>query len=322
MRFHFRWQREDQPGPRWAELFERTWPAYRRWFLKEGEQARPGLEASLEQLQVFMPQLVPTWEQLCALTGEVEFAARMLAMWSPARFVGGCSQAIWLEGEPFLIRNYDYHPHAIESLFLHSSWRGAPVLVSSDCLWGALDGMNAAGLSGALSFGGRRETGPGFGMPLILRHVLETCDNTPEAIEVLKRIPSHMAYNITLLDREARHAVVELAPDRKTVVHVRQVSTNHQAPPLWPEYQRFSHSQAREEHLHLQLGKPDGDPEQLVAAFLEPPLFAREYSRGSGTLYTVIYRPTLGVVEYLWPGARVVQQLDDFEEQQLVGRYT
>ncbi len=65
----------------------------------------------------------------------------------------------------------------------------------SDGLWGLLDGMNAAGLVLSLTFGGRQVVGEGFGVPLILRYVLEFCRTTEEATEVLARIPCHMTYN-------------------------------------------------------------------------------------------------------------------------------
>ena len=58
----------------------------------------------------------------------------------------------------------------------------------SDCLWGLLDGMNDAGLAVSLTYGGRRVLGHGFGIPLVLRYLLETCDNVRDASRVLKRL--------------------------------------------------------------------------------------------------------------------------------------
>ena len=59
----------------------------------------------------------------------------------------------------------------------------------SDCLWGLLDGMNDAGLAVSLTFGGRRALGDGFGIPLVVRYLLETCDDVAEARETLARLP-------------------------------------------------------------------------------------------------------------------------------------
>ena len=46
----------------------------------------------------------------------------------------------------------------------------------SDCLWGLLDGVNDAGLAVSLTFGGRRVLGDGFGIPIVIRYLLETCE--------------------------------------------------------------------------------------------------------------------------------------------------
>ncbi len=40
-------------------------------------------------------------------------------------------------------------------------------------------------LAVALAFGGRKVTGIGFGIPLVIRYVLETCSNVEEACIVL-----------------------------------------------------------------------------------------------------------------------------------------
>ena len=35
--------REAEPGPRWRALYQATWPAYRRWYTREGLAVRPSL---------------------------------------------------------------------------------------------------------------------------------------------------------------------------------------------------------------------------------------------------------------------------------------
>ena len=47
----------------------------------------------------------------------------------------------------------------------------------SDCLWGLLDGVNDAGLAVSLTFGGRRDVGDGFGIPIVVRYLLEVCSD-------------------------------------------------------------------------------------------------------------------------------------------------
>ena len=58
----------------------------------------------------------------------------------------------------------------------------------SDCLWGLLDGINDSGLAVSLTFGGRKDVGDGFAIPLVVRYVLETCDTVAEARAALARV--------------------------------------------------------------------------------------------------------------------------------------
>jgi predicted choloylglycine hydrolase len=71
-----------------------------------------------------------------------------------------------------------------------------------DCLWGLLDGANDAGPVVSLTFGGRPQVGEGFGIPLVMRYVLQICATVEDAVRVLRRIPVHMSYNVTALDRD------------------------------------------------------------------------------------------------------------------------
>jgi len=318
MKMPFRWVEEELPGPRWQDLFTRTCPAYRAWFLAEGDERRPSLEDSRAALERYMPELLPVWRRLVELAGGGEDVARMLCLHRPTPYLAGCSQAVWTRGELALVRNYDYHPGACEGLFLSSRWSGTRVLAASDCLWGALDGMNEHGLVLALAFGGRRVVGDGFGIPLVLRYALETCRTTPEALEVLCRIPSHMAYNVLVLDAGGEHALVVLSPDAGPRVERVAVATNHQPARDWSEYDRWTRSGEREEFLKAMLSDPGLDLEAFKALFLQPPLFANRYERGFGTLYTAAYLPASRELEVSWRGARVRQRLDAFEERTLV----
>ena len=57
------------------------------------------------------------------------------------------------------------------------------------------------------------------------------------------------------------------------------------------------------ERQRLLLALLDSDPDVtgLASAFLRAPLRSTEYGRAFGTLYTAVYRPNDGVVDYLWP---------------------
>ena len=305
---------EDTPGPKWQALFELHWPAYQRWFLSEGYKARPGYLSSLNKLRLHMPELVPTYERLVELAGGSDIAARFLSLYCPPPYVSGCSQAVWPGGYPLLVRNYDYPPQLFEGVIQKTAWNGRPVIATSDCLWGAVDGMNADGLAVSLTFGGRRIVGQGFGVPLLLRYVLEFCTETLEAVEVLKRVPTHMAYNVTVLDRSGRYRTVFIAPEREPVVKRIPIATNHQERIDWPQHTLATASIERERFLKFRLREDTDNPDKLIQAFLNSPLYSTAYDRGFGTLYTAAYRPLDGAVTYHWPNGAWKQSITAFEE--------
>ena len=250
-----------------------------------------------------MPELVPTWRRLVCLAGGDETAARMLTLVDPPRFLPGCSQAVLSGDAPTLIRNYDYQPDLCERVVYSSAFTGRHVIGTADCLWGLLDGMNDAGLVVSLAFGGRRDNGPGFGIPLVVRHVLEVAETVPQATAVLTTLPVNMAYNLTLLDRHGAAAIVFVAPGLKPETTRLGAATNHRGTvPDWPEHATTFRSVERQQTL-LDLLATTPDPETLLTAFGRPPLYNTAYASGFGTIYTAAYRPDLGVVDYVWPGS-------------------
>ncbi len=305
---------ENLPGPKWQSLFQRHWPAYQRWFLSDGHKARPPYLSSLRTLRQHMPELIPTYEKLVELAGGGDLAARFLSLYCPPAYLTGCSLAVCLGSPQLLVRNYDYSPRLFEGVILKSTWNGQAVIATSDCLWGVVDGLNEDGLSVSLTFGGRRVVGKGFGVPLLLRYILEFCTRTAEAVAVLKRVPSHMAYNVTVLDREGAFRTVFIAPDRPALVKTMAVTTNHQQQVEWHQHAQATATLERERFLRFRLRESTDDPDKLVQAFLRSPVYSTAYGRGFGTLYTAIYRPLEGEVEYRWPNGIWRQSFDAFEE--------
>ena len=298
---HFYGISEPIPGARWQQLFTATWAGYRAWYLSEGDAARPSLGTATDMLHRYMPELVPTWEHLVALVHHDPTAARMLTLYDPPRFLPGCSQAVLTHDHPVLIRNYDYRPDLFERVVYSSAFRGRRVIGSSDCLWGLLDGMNDAGLVVSLTAVPSPVGQTGFAIPLVVRYVLEMAESVPEAIAVLSRVPVNMAYNLTLLDRRADTATVFVAPGARPEVFASPVATNHRG--RVPDDPAHAHSlrsvERRQVLLALLARLPD--VETVVDAFLQPPLYVTDYSRGFGTMYTAVYRPDRGIVDYVWP---------------------
>ena len=87
----------------------------------------------------------------------------------------------------------------------------------------------------AFSLRGRREVGDGFGIPIVLRYVLETCETVADARRALERIPIHAAQNVTLLDRSGAVLTAFVGPGRPPVFVSRPATTNHQDERDWPE---------------------------------------------------------------------------------------
>ncbi len=306
--------REDQPGPKWQELFHKYWPGYQRWFLVEGDAARPSYLKATGQLRKHMPELVPTYERLSELAGGGDLAARFLALYRPPPYLSGCTQAVWPADEHILVRNYDYSPNLLEGTILCTAWNGRRVIAMSDGLWGVTDGINDAGLALSLAFGGRRIVSDGFGIPVILRYVLEFCETTREAVQVLRRVPTHMAYNVTLADGDDHFETVFVSPDRRPVVRQVPVATNHQGRIEWHRHAWATATLEREQAVATRLADCDETEEGFIAGFLKPPLFNRAYQRGFGTLFTAVYRPHQGKADYLWPGISWQQSFESFEE--------
>ena len=315
----FRAIEEDRPGPRWKALFDPAWPFYRAWFLRSGAVARPSFLACRRAMRTHMPELVPTWERLVELAGGGDLEARFLSLWCPPPYIVGCSQAVWIDPkcslEPMLLRNYDFSPALLEGNWLSTRWAGQRVMAMGDCLWGALDGINESGLAASLSFGGRTVSGDGFGIPLVLRYVLETAGSTASAVAILARIPVHMSYSVTLLDRHSQWATVFLNPDRPVEVTRRKAVTNVQHLVEWPEHARATRSPERLDALQRQLDSGAGVP-AVIDALLREPLYQPAWQRGYGTLYTAAYSPHARQACLHWPGQSWMQRLDAFEEGQ------
>lgn len=309
--------REQRPGPRWGALFDATWPGYRRWYLSEGEAARPDLASCRRALATHLPELLPSWEELSELarsriegTGgsstaseaEAELAARMLSMWRAPAFAVNCSQVIVPGNRPVVVRNYDYDPRLFEAVIASTDYSGnRPVLGTSDMLWGLLDGMNADGLAVSLTYGGRGVAGEGFAIPIVIRYLLETCSRVAEAVAALRRIPVAQSYNLALADTTGDHATVFVAPGAAAVVSRLEATTNHFLDRIErPDHAARFRSLERQRHLE-RVRADNGREAEMVEAMLTAPLRAEEYDAGFGTLYTVAYAPAEGRATWHWP---------------------
>ncbi|MCX7561307.1 C45 family autoproteolytic acyltransferase/hydrolase [Sulfitobacter sp. F26204] len=310
---------EPTPGPKWAARWNRSWPDYEAWFIARGGDHGPSQSACREALDRYMPELIATYDRLVTLAGGSPRAARFLSTWCPPLYLGGCSiAAVANKKDVRLVRNYDLSPELNEGLLLRTEWCGRAVMGMVEFLWGLSDGINDAGLSVALAYGGRSEVGQGFGVTTIVRYVLETCDTVDEALSALKRVPSHMAYNLVLADASGHTASVEISPGGGITVMPTAVATNHQGGKTVADRPAFTRTFERRAHLEqLQI-----KPRKLNRQFLKPPLLQDRYSQGFGTLFTAEYDPRALTLGLTLMGERWDQRLHDFTEGQRVVDYS
>ena len=297
-----------------AERFVSAWPAYRRWYLRDGEAARPEYVECRHALQAHLPELVPTYDRMVAAVGGGDLAARFLSHWNPPPLFAACSLAAWSREGHVLVRNYDYPPTLCDAMVVRSRWNGTSVMAMSDCGLGALDGVNAHGLAVAIAFGGRKVVGDGFGIGIVVRYVLELAHDVPEALEMLERVPVHLAYNVALQDSAGRSAIAYLSPDRAMVVSGGATAGNRQGATEWPEHAEFSATEDREAAMVAAVTDPAMTAAQLAKLFLEPPLYRPTALSTWGTVYTAVYDADRRTLDLRWPDDAWALSLDDFAE--------
>ncbi|MCJ7630413.1 MAG: carcinine hydrolase/isopenicillin-N N-acyltransferase family protein, partial [Longimicrobiales bacterium] len=163
--------------------------------------------------------------------------------------------------------------------------------------------MNDDGLVVSLAYGGRPGTGTGFAIPLVVRYLLEVCVTVNDAREVLERVPVAAAYNLTICDAFGATATVFVAPNSAPEVFDTPLATNHRGRvPEYPELAQRFNSVERLDTLQ-QLFDTHAATARATSAFLQSPLHNTAFSRGFATLYTAVYQPDHGVVDYFWPDA-------------------
>jgi len=308
---------EQRPGEKWKALFDHTWPHYKTWFLSEGYLARKGYLTCYSEFKNHMPELVPFYEQLIELAGGGDLESRFLSMYCPPAYMSGCSQVAWTQGSNALIRNYDYSFKLFEGNMLYTNWL-QPVVGVNDCTWGLLDGMNASGLAASLTFGGRKVVGDGFGIPAIIRYILEIATSVEEGINILNRVPVHMAYNVTLMDARGNYSTIYLSPDRAPIVVNTQVATNHQVEVEWGDYATLTGTIERKRYLEEMVTSQFETEASMLKRFLHPPLYNTNFEKSFGTLYTIIYRVNALTIDVLWPDQQISQSFDNFREERIV----
>ena len=238
----------------------------------------------------------------------------MLTLWDPPRFLPGCSQAVIVEPEIAVCRNYDYSPELWERVVYSSRFGDRQVIGNNDCLWGLIDGMNSDGLVISLSFGGRRGSGPGFAVSLVVRYLLEVASSTEQAREILARMPVAMAYNLTIVDADKNvdHSLCRARPGNG----VQRVADRHQPPRRDPGQHRACRALCQRGTSNVP-GRVGFRRARRGRIWSRPSCGRRCIRRTTGgrsapSTPRCIGRPT-GAVELCWPDRRWVRHFDDID---------
>ena len=313
----FRAVDEVTPRSKLRSLYERRADAYLQWYLRDGDAARPSLDEGIAALREHMPELVPVHAEVSAIVADDDpVASRMFTFLRPPASFVACSQGVWAEGDagPVLVRNYDYPPELMDCVILRSRFLDRTVVGTADGVWGLCDGMNDRGLAVSLTFGGRVAVGDGFGMPLVIRYLLETCETVQQGREVLTRLPYAQPYNLTLADASGDVVTAYLGPDRPASFRRLPVATNHQWAVETFDPMLAASSVEREWWLLRLLDDPDVDAAIFSDRFLQAPLYSFGHAEGVGTVYTAEYVPNAGTVRHRWHDQDWVQSLERFDE--------
>jgi predicted choloylglycine hydrolase len=124
-------------------------------------------------------------------------------------------------------------------------------------------------------------------------------------------MPVAMAYNLTMVDADRRVLTAYVAPGRAAEFSTSPIATNHRGeiPDSIEHAQRYASVERRDCLAELLADRPT--PDDLVEAFLRPPLYSTHYWRAFGTVYTALYRPADGTVQLCWPDRKWERGFDD-----------
>jgi predicted choloylglycine hydrolase len=291
---------DGKPGSAaWAERVRAQWPTALA-AVDESTRTPEGRAAAVAAFGEHLPELLPVLERLAEALDTPE-AAAVLTQATLKPFFAACSQTS-VAGA--LVRNYDFDPGLCERVISRTDYL-RPVIGMSELCWGLLDGMNEAGLAVSLTFGGRLVHRPGMSILMIVRGLLETCDDVEQAWERLQRIPVATSQNLTLVDREQALSV-HIGPDIRPARAASLCVTNHQTDPVDEEQELDTHTLLRHVTVSAAVeqaeGEDDDPAEYVVRSLLRPPVYNTDFASGFGTIYTAAYRPREGRVDYIWPG--------------------
>lgn len=184
------------------------------------EQMDFGLE-SYQELKAFYPEVIEEIEGFSkGIKDSPEKLGAFLLSLGVFSTTGQCSVFAFKNTDSTIIgRNYDmlFDFKKFTESSLIAPKNKFSYISQSDVFIGRCDGINEKGLSVAMSFVNGVKTQPGISFHFIVRKILEDCENTKQAIELIKKARVSSANNFLLADKNGEMVVVESAPQKNTI---------------------------------------------------------------------------------------------------------
>ncbi|PFA62109.1 acyl-CoA--6-aminopenicillanic acid acyl-transferase [Bacillus sp. AFS015802] len=249
----------------------------------------------IEAKRLFLQFAPGLWEELKGLSEGLQWSmeetVHEYSGFQQEWIESGCSS---LAKDGLYVRNYDYHPKTYEGrlLLVKPSGGYASVGFSGRGI-GRIDGLNEKGLALGFHFVNRLKPGEGFICTTIARIILDTCKDSDEAIDVLRKLPHRHSFNYSLYDRNGKAAVVEASPRGIGVYHSSTLScTNHFQMNHMKKDNRHYLKDSLKRLSVLQSGQKERlTMERALKLFNDgdSPIFKKAYDSWAGTIHTCVF---------------------------------
>jgi len=179
-----------------------------------------GLE-SYEELKLFYPEVIEEIKGFAkGINDKAEKLGAFLLSLGVFNPTGQCSVFAFKNDNSTIVgRNYDMlfdFKKFTESSLIAPKDKYS-YISQSDVFIGRSDGINEKGLSVSMSFVNGTEIQAGISFHFIVRKVLEDCDNTKQAVELIQKAQVSTANNYLIADKNGEIAVVESATQKSIV---------------------------------------------------------------------------------------------------------